>query len=65
MQAFVDLYLTLDCYGMHLIKDIWDRFYVLCRHANSKSNDSNVISEGKQYYLYSTVKLLHLVLSKV
>ena len=37
MQVFVDLYLMLDNYGMHLIKDIWDRFYILCSNAKDIS----------------------------
>lgn len=49
MQAFVDLYLTLDCYGMHLVKDIWDRFYVLCRYASSNEQEGkgSVVVDGK------------------
>ena len=31
IQAFIDLYSTLDNYGTHLIKDVWDNFYYLCK----------------------------------
>lgn len=37
LQIFIDVYLTLDCYGMHLIKDIWDRFTILCRKSSTPS----------------------------
>jgi hypothetical protein len=60
MQVFVDIYLTLDCYGMHLVKDIWDRFYTLCNNADKQANPSAGI-----YHTFPISDLLHIILSKV
>lgn len=59
MQVFVDIYLTLDCYGMHLVKDIWERFYTLCSNAEAQPNTPS------HYHIFPISSLLHVILSKV
>ena len=46
---------------MHLIKDIWDRFYVLCRNARIYAP----IKTETKYYLFPISSLLHIILCKV
>ena len=44
---------------MHLIKDIWDRFYILCRKSNEEKQ-----TDGS-HFIYPTSTLLHIILNKV
>lgn len=55
IQSFFDVYLILDCYGTHLVKDVWDNFYKLTRGA----------TEAGLKYLIPVEKLLHCLLEKV
>lgn len=58
MQAFCDVYGTLDCYGMHLVKDIWGRFYYLCRNSSNSK-------KCEEYHTFPVSALLHIILKKV
>lgn len=77
LQVFIDVYLTLDSYGMHLIKDVWDRFYILCQNANNNnanntnntSNTNNTNNNNNDntdvHHTLTTIDYLHILLLKV
>ena len=55
IQSFFDVFLILDCYGTHLVKDVWEKFYSLAEGAQ----------QAELKYLIPVWKLLHCLLEKV
>lgn len=55
IQSFFDVYLILDCFGAHLVRDVWSNFYVIAAG----------VREAKDKYLFPVWKLLHCLLAKV